>query len=416
MAVPTISAVTPNEGHTGGKTLVEVTGTNFRLPTPAPATGPTTPLPASVRVKFGGNIATNVEVWSATRLYCLTPEHDERFREIVWTSVDVSTNTFTLTAHGLTNGTVVRLVETSGALPVPLKTETAYFVIGATANTFQLSATSGGPAIDITVTGNGKALAIGAYDVVVENIDDLGVLIPGETVTAANAYTFRRPDLGQESELARVFRTFIRMLKRQVLENVSFTTHTDFDPTTADTLNLAYVQRLPAVVLANIETPDDPEYRIEYDQDIQVGADRFVDRRAPAVVMLKLDLIGVSDNPVEILNLLNVLRVFFRKNPYLLHDRDPADLSKGKVKYDLEYAFAGPASVVHQGENSNVESFVAEVKVRGILLEDMPGVTTANVPGMPAGMPHEATRRFGYTTVDAETGFVATTTEKKPTT
>lgn len=413
MAVPTIASVTPNEGHTGGQTLVEVTGTNFQLP-PSPApTGPVPTPPPTVRVKFGGRVASRVEVWSATQLYCLTPDQDERFREITWSSVDVTTNTFTANAHGLTNGTVVKLVETAGALPTPLAPETVYFVVGATANTFQLSATLAGPVIDITATGSGKALAIGAWDVTVENIDANGNLIGAETATSVNAFTFRRPDLGAESELARVFRTWLLMLRRQVLENVAWTTHTDFDPTTADTLNLAYVQRLPAIVLANIEAPDDPQGAVEYDNDTAVGADRFIEMREPAVVMLKMDLIGVSDNPIEVLNLLNAMRVFFVKNPYVFHDRDAADPTKGQVKYDLEYAFAGPASVTHQGDNTNVESFVFEVKIRNILLEAMPGITTAGVPGMPAGFPHEATRRFGYTTVDAPTGFVSKTVEPK---
>jgi hypothetical protein len=402
VATPTITSVTPGEGHTGGKTLVELVGTGFRLPADPPATGPAPAPPPSVRVKFGGREATEVQVWSETRLYCLTPDQDELFREVTWSSVDAATNTLTANGHGLANGAVVRLAETAGRLPPPLQPETAYYVVGATANTFQLAATSGGAAIDITATASGKVRVIDAYDVTLENLLDNGPPVAGETVTAVRAFTFRRPDLGEESELARVFRSLMRMLKRQVLENVAFTTHTDFDPTTADTLNLAYVQRLPAIVLANVETPDDPEYRIEYDEDIQVGEDRFIQRRAPAVVMLKLDLIGVSDDPIEVLNLLNVVRIFFRKNPYLRHDRDPADASRGQVRYDLQYTFAGPASVTHQGENTNVESFAAEVRVRGILLEDMPGITTAKVPGMPAGLPHEATRQFGYTTTDDE--------------
>lgn len=403
MAVPTISTVTPSEGHTGGKTLVEIVGTNFREPTPPPPTGPTDPTwPPSVRVKFGGRVAANVMVWSPTQLYCQTPELDELVVESTWTALDVTTNTFTLTAHGLTNGTVVRLVETSGALPVPLVPETAYYVVGATANTFQLSATLAGPAIDITATGSGKALSVGAYDVVVENIDDDGLLIGAETVTATKAFTPRRPDLGVESDLARVVRAMIRMLKRQVLENVHFATHTDYDATTGDQLNFAFTQRLPAIILANLETPDDPQYRVEHDTDFETPGGRFIERRPPAVVMVKYDLIGVSDDPVEILNLVHVVRTFFRKNPYLYVDRDPNDPSKGQVRHDLEWAFSGPVAVAHAGDNSNVESFGGEVRVRGVLLEDMPGITTAKVPGIPADLPHEATTRYGHVSADDE--------------
>lgn len=413
MAVPTIVSVTPNEGHSGGKTLVEVVGTNFREPTPPPPTGQTTQVwPPSVRVLFGGQPAANITVWGPTQLYCQTPERDELVVESAWTSVDAVTDTFTLVAHGLVNGTVVRLVEVSGPLPAPLLAETAYYVVGVAANTFQLSATFAGPAVDVTTAGSGKVLSVGAYDVVVENIDDDGLLIPGETVTAAKAFTFRRPDLGVEGDLTRVVRAMLRMLKRQVLENVAWVTHTDYDAATGDLLNLAYVQRLPAIVLANLETPDDPEHRVEYDTDFEVAGGRFVERRPPVVVTVKYDLIGVSDDPIEILNLVQVVRTFFRKNPYLVVNRSSTDPSLGQVRYDMEWRFAGSVAVTHQGDNSNVESFSGEVRIRGVLLEDMPGVTTAKVPGIPAEFSHEATTRFGYVSADDATATEVTTQAK----
>lgn len=57
----------------------------------------------------------------------------------------------TKTAHGLVNGQVVTLSAISGVAGV--KTSTPYFVINATANTFQLAATAGGSPIDITADG-----------------------------------------------------------------------------------------------------------------------------------------------------------------------------------------------------------------------------------------------------------------------
>lgn len=71
-------------------------------------------------------------------------------------ATDVTNNTITSIAHGLTNGTVVRVLSfAGGALPGGLAEDTRYFVVGATADTFQLSATSGGVAIDITSAGSG---------------------------------------------------------------------------------------------------------------------------------------------------------------------------------------------------------------------------------------------------------------------
>jgi len=58
-----------------------------------------------------------------------------------------STDTFTKTSHGMANGTVVVLSALTGG--TGLNVQRVYFVIGQTANTFQLSTTSGGSAVDL---------------------------------------------------------------------------------------------------------------------------------------------------------------------------------------------------------------------------------------------------------------------------
>lgn len=82
MAVPTVSSIVPATGHTGGQTLVQITGTNFALPPVAVPTGEG-PLPdpaASLLVLIGGTPATHVAVVDSTTIFCLTPAHDETGR------------------------------------------------------------------------------------------------------------------------------------------------------------------------------------------------------------------------------------------------------------------------------------------------------------------------------------------------
>lgn len=64
----------------------------------------------------------------------------------------------TLNAHGLSNGDRIRLA-TTGALPTGLSANTDYFVLNAATNTFQLSATQGGTAINTTGTQSGTHTA-----------------------------------------------------------------------------------------------------------------------------------------------------------------------------------------------------------------------------------------------------------------
>lgn len=68
---------------------------------------------------------------------------------------NATTNTIDFTAHGLTNGQRIYLSTRAvgGSLPAPLVAGTPYFVVNATANTFQLEASIGGGAIDLTTTG-----------------------------------------------------------------------------------------------------------------------------------------------------------------------------------------------------------------------------------------------------------------------
>lgn len=69
-------------------------------------------------------------------------------------TAQASNDTITSYGHGLSNGDrVVVSAVNAESLPAGLSEGVAYYVVGATADTFQLSTTSGGTAVDITSTG-----------------------------------------------------------------------------------------------------------------------------------------------------------------------------------------------------------------------------------------------------------------------
>lgn len=70
-------------------------------------------------------------------------------------SVDTGTETITSTAHGYANGDAIRFQSTGGAVPGGLVAGTTYYVINAATNTYQVSATSGGSAENLTSIGSG---------------------------------------------------------------------------------------------------------------------------------------------------------------------------------------------------------------------------------------------------------------------
>ncbi|WP_052087659.1 collagen-like protein [Paenibacillus wynnii] len=76
------------------------------------------------------------------------------------TSINISTDTFTAVAHGLINGQIIFPAwtpssgfNTKGAVYPTGMSQVHYYVINTTADTFQISLTSGGAAVDITALG-----------------------------------------------------------------------------------------------------------------------------------------------------------------------------------------------------------------------------------------------------------------------
>jgi hypothetical protein len=78
-------------------------------------------------------------------------------------TVAASTDKFTFTSHGFSDGDAVRIVAeyATDTLPTGVNNSTTYFVVSSTANDFKLAATAGGAAIDITVDGTATVRRFG---------------------------------------------------------------------------------------------------------------------------------------------------------------------------------------------------------------------------------------------------------------
>lgn len=112
------------------------------------------PSPATIRGSVGGLSPANT-VASLIQSLQLVEYHLGLFPAVVTFTANFSTDTFTATAHGLANNDIVNVSNQSGALPTGLAVNVPYYVIGSTTNTFQLSATRAGSAINITDNGSG---------------------------------------------------------------------------------------------------------------------------------------------------------------------------------------------------------------------------------------------------------------------
>ena len=108
--------------------------------------------------------------------------------------IDFTTDTITLVNHDFINGDRV-LLSSSSSLPTPLVENRFYYVVGAAANTIQLSLTSGGSAIDITFNGEGEHIISSditqlTFDAVPSNIANSSLIDFLQTNVGHKTYSY----------------------------------------------------------------------------------------------------------------------------------------------------------------------------------------------------------------------------------
>jgi len=150
---------------TDSTTGTEVTGGSYaRQTTSSLASASAGSKSTSAALSFTGMPVTDVQGWALFDSAGTNRKWYGLFAETTGTA-QATGDTVTATAHGLSNGQ--KVVFLTGYVPAGLSASTTYFVVGATTNTFQVAATSGGSAIDITadaakvVFGKVQAVTVG---------------------------------------------------------------------------------------------------------------------------------------------------------------------------------------------------------------------------------------------------------------
>ena len=213
--------------------------------------------------------------------------------------------------------------------------------------------------------GASDADPIPAVSVAVTNLDDLGVAIPGETVTSAAAFTYARLGLrapAVEQAPIAVVREISRVLKRSVHVNTNFSTHTDFG--LAGTTGTLLAQ-LPALIVGSFTIEDEDSVRSRKNDFRGVVVAGLRERRWPALTLrLNYQVTGVSDNFLEVEQLAFSLIDTVERMPYLIVESGTAF---GRVSYPWEFAslpvFGLPVST------GNLKTFVAELRVLDVAVE-----------------------------------------------
>jgi len=92
-------------------------------------------------------------------------------------SASAATDTFTASNHGLINGDQIEFSDYDG-LPSPIAEDTIYYVINAATNTFKVSLTEGGSAVNLTTNYSGSDSEVRPLDKIITITHNLGYFAP----------------------------------------------------------------------------------------------------------------------------------------------------------------------------------------------------------------------------------------------
>ena len=179
----------------------------------------------------------------------------------------------------------------------------------------------------------------GQVDVEVFNLDSAGAPIPGEHTISPIAYRFERPAIVREADLTRVVRQLLRELKRQVVANVSASVSVDYDDTGTDGPAVIAMAKLPSLVLTGPTLRQNRFYSANAAHYDVVGTPAGLQavRRKPAMTVdLVFGVTAASSRAAELFNLMGAVATFLNRNRWLELPRDPADVSKGTVRWELD--------------------------------------------------------------------------------
>jgi hypothetical protein len=268
-------------------------------------------------------------------------------------------------ATGLaTGGELVRLLAT-GLSP------TVSVLFGRTAGVVLAVHSEGGhDVVDVRT----PATAAGAVDVIVDNLDATGRPVPGERALITNAYTFTRPDLRVEADLARVVRTLMRLIKDQVLEELHLSVSIDYAEPNSDGVLVTALATLPSLVLSGPVLRDNALYtdRVNGTETVPgLTADDIVVRRPSQAFDLSFQIAGASDRAIELLNLMAAVARFLDRNRWLEVERVHGRPELGLVRLELE---ADGGTRMRAGGQDGVHVFTGGLVVRGVPLVDGPAL------------------------------------------
>jgi hypothetical protein len=208
----------------------------------------------------------------------------------------------------------------------------------------------------------GKELQVdnfAAIDIVITNLDSSGVPIPGETVTASKAYTYRRSPsrLPRATEEHQVYKQVINetlwAFQRQITPNVAIGTSIDFgEHGQATTLEA----KLPGITLIGPRIQEDMINRhrwADFEEIVIVGnPDKYEQFRNAFVTTFEFDAIIATNKRREMYAMIQAVIELFLRTPYLKVPITPSSPNAGY--YNFPFVLMDPPDVAITEPNSDL--------------------------------------------------------------
>jgi hypothetical protein len=147
--------------------------------------------------------------------------------------------------------------------------------------------------------------------------------------------------------------------------------------------------QLPGLVVADTTLRTNDFYARRDPVEVDNGDGTYTTKAPPDTVDLVFTMVGISNNPDELLNLAAVFKRFLRKNPRITMPRDPTNAALGNVHYELSWSEGKELRITAAANANNLSNFSYDMAIIGFDIEDMLGLPVGG-PG-DDGRQHEAT-------------------------
>jgi len=211
----------------------------------------------------------------------------------------------------------------------------------------------------------------------VANLDDGGAPIPGEDVTIADCFTYRRGDLTLEGDLVAITRAVVRQLRRAIIQNV--TTSADPDYSAEPASGMTAIAQLPVVILEGPKiSKADGVYLDNESEELPEDSQGVISTVAPPfTAAITWDIIANADRKIEALNLVNLIIRTFDRRPWI---RIPYRSASGVVT-DVQV----DAKIVGDFKSTDrfgdrIHTFEAALRVEPVQLGDGYGLARGGAP------------------------------------